>query len=43
MSSFTVGFSMMLLGALLLYAAWTKRSVRRLLLGDSTPATGGYA
>ena len=43
MSSYTVGLSLVLLGALLLYAAWTKRSVRRLILGDASPATGGYS
>ena len=43
MSSFTIGFGLILLGALFLYAAWTKRSVRRLILGDSSPATGGYS
>lgn len=42
MNSFTVGLALFLAGALLVYAAWTKRSVRRLILGDSTPATGGY-
>lgn len=43
MSSYTVGFALILLGALFLYAAWSKRSVRRLILGDATPATGGYS
>lgn len=43
MNSYTLGFGLVLLGALLLYAAWTKRSVRRLVLGDSTPNTGGYS
>lgn len=42
-TSFTIGFAVILLGALILYAAVTKRSVRRLLVGDATPGTGGGA
>jgi hypothetical protein len=43
MNSTTLALGLILFGALLLYAAWTKRSVRRLVLGDSTPGTGGYS
>lgn len=39
----TVALALGLFGALLIYAAWTKRSVRTLLLGDNTPSSGGYA
>lgn len=42
-TSFTIGLGLILLGSLFLYAAWTKRSVRRLIVGDSTPNSGGYS
>jgi hypothetical protein len=34
-SSQTIGLAMILFGALLLYAGWTNRSLKTLLLGDS--------
>lgn len=39
MSSLTISLAMILFGALLVYAGWTNRSVKRLLLGDSSPST----
>jgi hypothetical protein len=39
-TSLTIALAAMLFGALMLYAGWTGRSVRRLLVGDSTPGTG---
>jgi hypothetical protein len=35
-SSQTIGLAMILFGALLIYAGWTKRSLKALLLGDSS-------
>lgn len=43
MNSLTIALAVALFGALLIYAAWTKRSVRSLLLGDNSQASGGYA
>lgn len=43
MNSTTIALALVLGGALLLYAAWTKRGVRNLLAGDAAPGTGGYA
>lgn len=38
-TNLTVTLACILFGALLIYAGWTNRSVRRLLVGDPTAGT----
>lgn len=40
-ANLSIALACILFGALLVYAGWTNRSVRRLVLGDSTPGTAG--
>jgi hypothetical protein len=39
MSPLSLALGAILFGALLIFAGWTNRSVRRLVLGDSSPGT----
>jgi hypothetical protein len=40
-SSQTIGLMLILLGALFIYAGWTNRRVRSLLLGDTSASSSG--